>query len=34
MGQEGDLIVIGCSDTAGMITQVIQHAEKLIPTAD
>jgi cyanophycin synthetase len=34
MGQEGDLIVIGCSDTAGMITQVIQHAEKLIPTAE
>ncbi|HEY9723566.1 MAG TPA: cyanophycin synthetase [Oscillatoriaceae cyanobacterium] len=34
MGREGDLIVIGCSDTAGMINQVAQHAEKLIPLAD
>jgi cyanophycin synthetase len=34
MGREGDLIVIGCSDTSGMIEQVIQHAEKLIPTAE
>jgi cyanophycin synthetase len=34
MGKEGDLIVIGCSDTAGMINQVAQHAEKLIPLAD
>jgi cyanophycin synthetase len=34
MGREGDLIVIGCADTAGMIEQVVQYAEKLIPTAE
>jgi cyanophycin synthetase len=34
MGKEGDLIVIGCSDTADMIRDVMRHAEILIPTAE
>jgi cyanophycin synthetase len=34
MGREGDLIIIGCSDTADMIADVAKHAEILIPTAD
>lgn len=34
MGREGDLIIIGCSDTADMIADVVKHAEILIPTVE
>ncbi len=34
MGRDGDLIIIGCSDTADMIADVSKHAEILIPTVD
>jgi hypothetical protein len=34
MGKEGDLIVIGCSDTADMIKDVMRHAEILIPSVE
>lgn len=33
-GREGDLIVIGCSDTVDMISDVAKHAEVLVPTAE
>jgi cyanophycin synthetase len=33
-GRAGDLIIIGCSDTADMIKDVIKHAEVLIPSVE
>jgi cyanophycin synthetase len=34
MGREGDLIIIGCADTADMIASVTKHAEVLVPAVE